>query len=124
MASQHGLSFNDLDQRLAASRSEEQRVSHNEEGHDPFEADTRRDWDAVFALVDLAEPDDISMAWGRYKALGPPWPFGDFLTEAHSRIPTGSEASFMRALGHVTEFGLAHLECALALMPEACMGLD
>ena len=57
-----------------------------------------------------------------FKRTDPPWSHEDFFTEAMQRVPLGSEAGFIAAVGSVPEFGMYSFRAFLERVPENWKG--
>jgi hypothetical protein len=81
-----------------------------------------RDWNAIFAGVDLTVPNDISKAYRRFRALDPPYYYELFFREAFQRTQVGKEAECLDAVADVNEFDLYSLRNLLEQIPENWKG--
>jgi len=77
----------------------------------------KRNWDDVFDGCELTSADGLSRAYAAFKKMEPPWGHDQFFKETIQRIPVGSEAAFIDAIGTTPGFDLYHLRSILELLP-------
>ncbi|MDX8452968.1 AVAST type 3 anti-phage nuclease/ATPase Avs3a [Mesorhizobium sp. VK9D] len=115
IAISHGLTLPKIDDVMAFSKQKERPSQSND--HHVGERTTKgastdgaeRDWEAVFADIDLSSPNEISTAYQRFKSFDPPWYADRFFHEACNRVTVGQEDKFVRAIPEVPEFDLYEL---------------
>ena len=116
----HGLSFPDLDNCIAFAENEERTLNERQTEHlDKRALDTppKRQWNKVFSGSDLTTSDGISASYAAFRETPIPWNHDRFFTEAFRRVPAGSEATFIVAVGNIPEFELYHLRDLLPRTP-------
>ncbi len=112
----------DLEERISLSEREEQlksgTSSYIAKSATNRESKDGRDWDAIFDGVDLSAANDISLAYRRFRELGPPFYYEIFFKEACRRVRIGKEAEFIAAMADVADFNLFCLRDFLEQIPE------
>lgn len=121
--SRYGIALPELDERIALSEREEQLSKSGDDrcGIDLVsdrESKDERDWNTIFADIDLSVANDISQAHRRFKDLEPPYYHERFFQEAYRRVRVGKEAEFITAISDVANFNLYHLRIFLEQLPE------
>jgi hypothetical protein len=124
VAVSHGLTLPTIDTLLAfCERKERSNPSRHGGYSDSVSMVSRRqdarDWDAIFAGIDLSSANDISRAHDRFQDSDPPYDHDHFFEEACKRVSLGKEAEFTRALAETAEFNVYHLRSFLEQFPEA-----
>lgn len=113
----------DLDERIALSEREEQFSNSGEHIYDiertaDRESNDKRDWNTIFDGIDLSVPNDISLAYRRFKDSRPPYYHERFFEEAFRRVCVGKEAEFIAAIADVADFDLYILRNFLEQIPD------
>lgn len=104
-------------ERQAESRKTRDRTN---DGTDLGTAKSRskREWDDIFAAIDLGSANDIAQAYGRFRAGEPPFYNEEFFKQAITRVKPGREAELISAVSEVTNFDLYELRGLLSQIPE------
>jgi hypothetical protein len=123
IASKHNVMIGGLDEVIAFDETKK-RASRRQEyeqvnGPNDVLAKFARNWSGVFSGCDLTKADALSQAYAAFKSTEPPWDHDQFFKEAIGRVPVGSEAAFIEAVGNVPAFGLYHFRNFLEQVPEA-----
>jgi hypothetical protein len=117
----HGLTFPDLDERIAISARREaaDRARKSSSGFGRASSRGKQvNWNAVFAGVDLVrDAKTLTTAWERARASKDFTWHDQFYGEAFARVPVGQEAVFLRALENLPEFDLLELRRLLPAIP-------
>jgi hypothetical protein len=124
VASRHGVTIAGLDKVIAfeeKKRDDANRKAEYEQVDEPAEAVSKlaRNWDDVFAGHNLTNADSLSSPYAVFKNTEPPWYHDQFFKEAIGRVPVGSEAAFIEAVGKTPEFDLYHFRNFLEQAPDA-----
>ncbi len=77
-----------------------------------------RDWDAVFADIDLATADGLWRVYRRFRDLDPPWYDERFFQEACARVAAGRESEFIDAVAAAPRLSLYAFRDFLEQIPE------
>ena len=123
VVSQHGMTISWLDEVIACE--EKRTASAKKSEYDPLNGTTEassepaRNWDDVFAGHDLTTAEGLSRAYSAFKNTESPWYHDQFFKEAIQRLPAGSEAGFIKAVGNTPEFDLYHLRNFLEKAPDS-----
>ncbi|MEZ5787157.1 MAG: hypothetical protein R3D62_12000, partial [Xanthobacteraceae bacterium] len=121
VAANYGLTLERLTDAIASS--ERQEAAHRKEVASyelpSLAADESKhpSWDEIFSNNDLATANGLSQAYLVFKRTDPPWNHEDFFTEAMRRVPVGSEAGFIAAVGSMPEFSMYSLRTFLKRVP-------
>jgi hypothetical protein len=126
VAEKHGVTLEHIAGAIASAEREE--ASHKKESarHEVplsvVEESKASPWNYIFANKDVATTDGLSQAYLAFKRTEPPWSHEDFFNEAMRRVPVGSEAGFIEAVGSTPEFSLYSLRTFLERVPESWKG--
>lgn len=107
------IKFEDA-KRVAVQRRESEAAA---DLMDLMRAEPALSWDTVFSNHNVAKPEGLVQAYRTFKNSEPPWEHNRFFEEAISRVPAGSDASFIEAIAGVPEFDLYHLRSFLEGAP-------
>ncbi len=125
IATAHGFTLEAIDDLIAYSERKERSsksIDYNSGHHyDAGRASARgaeRDWDGVFAQVDLTTPNGISDAYHQFKSTEPPDYHDRFFSEACNRVEIGKENKFIQSLTEVPEFELYQFRNFLDQLPD------
>ena len=123
VASWHGVTISGIDDVIAFERKKEEATEKVKRDSVDDTAETEpepaRNWENIFARCDLTAADGLSRAYAAFKKTETPWHHNQFFKEAIRRVPVGSEASFIGAMGNTPEFDLYHLRNFLEQAPAA-----
>jgi hypothetical protein len=126
VVSGHGLNIDGLDEVIAFGETEKRASSKSEYGRiddlNWASSKTVRNWDDVFAGCDLTNADGLARAHSALKRTESPWNHDQFFEEAIGRVPVGSEAAFIEAVGNTPEFNLYQFRNFLEQAPDAWKG--
>lgn len=123
VASRHDITITGLDELIAFE--EENKPPNDKSQHqglgkvDQPSSRSVRSWGDVFTGCELTNPEGLSRAYSALKNTEPPWDHDQFFKEAIGRVPVGSEAIFIEAVGNVPEFDLFHFRNFLEQVPDA-----
>lgn len=106
------VSFTEQAESSAKSANEDARLGQR------HESSTAKDWEAIFAGLDLHSPQGISAAYRRYWNGDPPFYRDRFLRQVFSRIDIGRAAEAIRALPDVPQFDLYDFRSLLKEVPD------
>ena len=81
-----------------------------------------RDWESIFASLDLTKAEDIARAYQRLIDSGPPYCHESFFQEAFRRVPIGREADFIVGLDRIPAFDLYVCRVFLEQLPAEWLG--
>jgi len=120
--SRHSVTIVGLDETVAFYEAEA-RANRDDEPEQVVERDDitvnpSRNWNDVFAGCNLTTAAGLSRAYAAFKATEVPWYHDQFFKEAIRRVPVGSEADFIEAIGNTPEFDLYHLRNFLEAAPD------
>ncbi len=125
IATAHGFTLEAIDDLIAHGERKERSsksIDYNSVHHyDADQASARgaeRDWDGVFAQVDLTTPNGISDAYHQFKSTEPPYYHDRFFSEACNRVEIGKENKFIQSLTEVPEFELYQFRNFLDQLPD------
>lgn len=125
VASERGVTISgisDVTEFLYKEREKERKCSNRsnpaplDDGFEP-PARVETDFNNVFEGNDLTNATGLSDAYASFKATERPWHHDQFFSEAIRRLPVGSEAGFIDAVGNTPEFDLYHLRTFLEQAP-------
>ncbi|WP_218109092.1 hypothetical protein [Desulfolutivibrio sulfoxidireducens] len=118
----HKVTVTGIDEAIAFE--EKSRESNKKCEHYSSHSQRKPDynWEKVFADHDIATPDGLSHAYAAYKNTEHPFYHDIFFKEAIQRVPLGSEATTIKAMGDVSEFGLYHFREFLNQIPGTWKG--
>ncbi|KZK75237.1 MAG: hypothetical protein A3K90_04235 [Pelodictyon luteolum] len=123
ITSRHNVTIDGLDEVIAfneTKKSAGRREKYEQvDGPNYVLAKSARDWDGVFSGCNLTNADGLSQAFAAFKNTESPWDHDQFFEEAIGRVPVGSEAAFIQAIGNVPELGLYHFRTFLEQVPDA-----
>lgn len=126
VVSQHSITITGLNEVIAfdemVKRANRNRKYEHVDKPDEVVSKPARNWDDVFAGCDLTTADGMSRAYAGFKRTEPPWYCNQFYNEAMTRVPVGSEAAFIKAVGDTPEFDLYHFRNFLEQVPDEWRG--
>jgi hypothetical protein len=118
--STHGVSVPQLDDLVSdREHAESAAKSNNRDDRlgQPRDSAAERDWDSIFAGLDLHSPNDVSAAYRRFRTGDPPFYRELFFRQVFSRIEIGRAAEFVHALPEMPQFDLYDLRSLLEEIP-------
>jgi hypothetical protein len=123
VASRHGVTIPGLDEVIDLEKKEKDHSSRKADYEQVDESakspsKPARDWDDVFAGCDLANADGLVRAYAAFRSTESPWNHDEFFKETIQRVPIGSEADFIEAVGNTAEFDLYDFRRFLEQAPE------
>jgi len=118
----HGLVLPDIDELIIYNERKEQSEKSADDAYRDerslSESKEKRDWNAIFAGIDLSVANDISLAHLRFLDFDPPYYHDHFFKEAYGRVIVGKEAEFITAIAESADFELYHFRTFLEQVPK------
>lgn len=109
LAAKNGWSdfrFEDLKGRSKSAHERDQRRNNSSyTGYEP-KPDPPKDWNEIFANLDVSSCESVQSAYRRFRASSPPFYVGQFATEFFGRVPLGAEPDALKAIFSVSDFDL------------------
>lgn len=97
-----GLSLPSISEGLAGAELEVRQLREDGNSHQHIrssdESRNTRDWNPIFAGLDITTSADLTAAYERFKATEPPYWHEDFFAHAISQVQPGREARFISAV--------------------------
>lgn len=118
LQTQHQLPAGDIDGFLAYAQCEEDEKAARRGSSPIADGDARNaDWDAIFTNADLTTPAGVAVAHQRFMTGDPPYYRERFYHAATQRVPTGSETTFVNAVGGLPNFDAYECRTLLESLP-------
>jgi len=126
VASRHGMTIPGIDEVVAFEKKRKETEKKSETYRAGRLVETQSEpavnWDEVFAGSDLTNADGVVRTYAAFKKTEPPFEHDQFFEEAIRRVPVGSEAAFIEAVGNIPDFDLYVFRYFLNQVPDTWKG--
>jgi hypothetical protein len=119
----HGLALAEINEFIGIAARRERSTDSNSgnafsDSREAIKNKHAREWDLVFQDLNLTVAEDVADSYERFRAYDSPYDHDEFFREICRRIPAGSEAEFIEAVGTITSLELYHYRSLLDQIPE------